>query len=68
MKKQDLGLNLLRGYFAQIVVSAACSPHFAETVRNTTELGYYGSDLAVNGWDLVCQWAFGIDRRLVRQI
>ena len=54
-------------YFALIVVCAACSPHFVETVRNTTEFRYYGFDLAMNGWDLVRQWVFGIDRRLVHQ-
>ena len=54
-------------YFAIIWVLSAVSPRFVETTLSTTELKFYGFDLAVNGWDLLRQWAFGIDRRLVHQ-
>ena len=54
-------------YFVLILVLSAVSPHFVNTTVSTTELKAYGFDLAVNGWDLVRQWVFGIDRRLVHQ-
>lgn len=54
-------------YYALIVVCSAFSAAFVNSTLNTTEFKYYGFDLAVNGWDLVRQWAFGIDRRLVHQ-
>lgn len=54
-------------YFVLIWVLAAVSPRFVDSTLRTTELRYYGFDLAVDGWDLVRQWVFGIDRRLVHQ-
>lgn len=54
-------------YYAVIVVCSALSSTFASSTVNTTEFRYYGFDLALNGWDLVRQWVFGLDRRLVHQ-
>ena len=54
-------------YFALIYVFAAVSPRFVDSTVQTTELRHYGFDLALNGWDLVRQWVFGIDRRLLHQ-
>lgn len=54
-------------YFILILVCSAISSTFVSTTISTTELKYYGFDLALNGWDLVRQWIFGLDRRLVHQ-
>lgn len=54
-------------YYVLIVACSALSATFVSVTVSTTELKYYGFDLAVNGWDLVRQWIFGLDRRLVHQ-
>lgn len=54
-------------YFVLVWAFAALSPRFVDSTLQTTELKYYGFDLALDGWDLVRQWVFGIDRRLVHQ-
>ena len=54
-------------YYVLIVACTALSPTFVASTLKTTELSHYGFDLAVNGWDLVRQWTFGLDRRLVHQ-
>lgn len=54
-------------YYALIVACSAFSPAFVDSTVGTTELRHYGFDLAVDGWDLVRQWVFGLDRRLVHQ-
>ena len=54
-------------YFTLVALGAALSPAFVESTVSLTELKYYGFDLAIDGWDLVRQWIFGIDRRLVHQ-
>lgn len=54
-------------YYALIVVCSAVSAAFVDSTVHTTEFKYYGFDLALNGWDLVRQWVFGIDRRLLHQ-
>ena len=54
-------------YFGVLWLCVALSPAFRETTLRATELKYYGFDLALDGWDLVRQWVFGMDRRLVHQ-
>lgn len=54
-------------YFVLIWILAAVSPRFVDSTLQTTELKCYGFDLALDGWDLVRQWVFGIDRRLIHQ-
>jgi hypothetical protein len=54
-------------YYALIVVCSALSGAFVSSTVKTTEFSHYGFDLAVNGWDILRQWVFGIDRRLVHQ-
>lgn len=54
-------------YLALILICSSLSAAFVDSTIATTEFRYYGFDLVVNGWDLVRQWVFGIDRRLVHQ-
>ena len=54
-------------YFILVLSCSALSETFVRTTVGMTEFKHYGFDLALDGWDLVRQWAFGIDRRLVHQ-
>lgn len=54
-------------YFGAIWLMAALSPAFVESTLRITELKVYGFDLALDGWDLLRQWFFGMDRRLLHQ-
>lgn len=54
-------------YFVAVLVCSSLSAQFVSSTVNLTELKHYGFDLALDWMDLVRQWIFGLDRRLVHQ-